>query len=734
MTTTATESERSQTLLNAELACALVALEVLSTHAGLAFDRVAARRAWLDAQWDEGTLASANRVEQQLIAAAHRLGLRIERVELSFAQIKETLTGQLPVLVIDARDDESPARWQWVTRGTGRKVEVTDLGENRGRHWLRRDQWLSTLGVTSFGGYLTILAPVKALAYEHAASSQGSALKPARRLWKLLAPELRDIGVILIFSVVVGVLALATPISIEALVNTVAFGRLLTPLVVLSLVLLVFLGFAAAIRTLQAYVAEIIQRRLFVRVVADLAHRIPSARGDAFDHHHGTELINRFFDVLTVQKVVATLLLDGVAIIISTVVGMVVLGFYHPALLGFDAFLLICVLLTVFGLGRGAVRTSIEESRIKYRVAAWLETLAGSPLTFKLQAGADHAVEHADRLATQYVIARQSHFGIVLRQLVFALTMQAVAGTALLGLGGWLVIQGQITLGQLVAAELIVAVIVGSFAKMIKHLESFYDLMAAVDKLGHLFDLPLENAAGEGLGSSRAALAVTMHHATYEYHPGHTALAPISFRANPGERIAIVGESGSGKSTLLDLLFALREPSHGFIELDNTDMRSLRPAAVREVVTLARGIEIFAGTLAENIHLHRAGVGSRECRSALRAVGLWSEVQRLPAGLMTELQPSGAPLTRSQQIRLMLARAMVSQPRLLLIDGLLDELPDPLVEQVLKSVVEDREQSWTLIVASGRRSVIHACDRVIELSRPEHAVSGADHAAVAVSH
>ncbi len=720
--------------LSAELASALVALELLCAQVGEVFDRVAARRAWLDAHWDEGNLAETHRLERQLIAAANRLGLRIDRVELSATQANSLLSGQLPALLIQANDNDSGARWQWVIRASGRKLDVQELGEKLQRRWVRRDQWLTDQGVTASGGALTLLASMKALPYEQAASEEGKSLKPAWRLWRLLLPETHDIVVIFIFSIVVGVLALATPISLEALVNTVAFGRLLTPLVVLSLVLFVFLALAAAIRGLQTYTAEVIQRRMFVRVVADLAHRLPSTQGNAFDHHAGPELVNRFFDVLTVQKVVATLLLDGATIVISTMVGMIVLAFYHPLLLGFDVFLLLGVLLTVFGLGRGAVRTSIEESKIKYGVAAWLEELARNPITFKLQAGADHAVEHADRLATQYVVARRSHFGVVLRQHIFALTMQAVAGTVLLGSGGWLVIQGQLTLGQLVAAELIVAVIVGSFAKAIKHLESFYDLMAAVDKLGHLFDLPLERTAGEGLGASNEPLAVNIRHVSYEYHHGHPALTDTTFHARAGERLAVLGEPGSGKSTLLDLLFALRETSHGFIELDAIDIRSLRPAAVREVVTLARGIEIFEGTLVENIHLHRAGIGSRECREALSAVGLWTEVQRLPEGLMTHLQSSGAPLSRSQQVRLMLARALVSQPRLLLIDGLLDELPDALLQEVLPAIFPPNSPRCTVIVATGRETVMQACDRVVELSSPQLAEHGTDHEALSPTH
>ena len=331
-------------------------------------------------------------------------------------------------------------------------------------------------------------------AVDHGADDHGARehVSPLARLLGIIRPEKHDIWVILVFSLVVGVLALASPIAVEALVNTVAFGQYLQPVIVLAIILFTFLAFAAAIRGLIVYVVEIIQRRLFVRVVEDLAYRLPRVQQQAFDREYGPELVNRFFDVVTVQKVVATLLLDGIAIVLQTAIGMAVLAFYHPFLLGFNLVLLFSIGFVVFGLGQGAVTTAVKESVSKYAVGAWLQELTRSPTAFKLHGGSQFALDRADQLAIDWLIARRDHFRILMRQILFALGLQAVAATALLGLGGWLVIQGELTLGQLVAAELIVMVIVGSFAKIGKHLESFYDLLASVNKLGHLFDLPTE--------------------------------------------------------------------------------------------------------------------------------------------------------------------------------------------------------------------------------------------------
>jgi putative ABC transport system ATP-binding protein len=524
---------------------------------------------------------------------------------------------------------------------------------------------------------------------------------PFRRLVAILRPEASDIWVVTIFSAIVGLLALATPVTVEALVNTVAFGSLMQPVVVLSLVLLGFLGFAAAIRVLQAYIGEVIQRRLFVRVVADLSQRLPRVRQDAYEGSHGPELLNRFFDVMTVQKSAALLVLDGIAIILQTAVGMAVLAFYHPLLLGFDMALLAALAFIVLVLGRGGVATSIEESKAKYAVAAWLEQLALCPLTFKNAGGADRASEHADQLAITYLRARQDHFSVLIRQIAFTLGLQALAGSVLLGVGGWLVIQGQLTLGQLVAAELIVTLIVGSFTKLGKHLEAYYDLLAAVDKLGHLFDLPVERQTGEMLPAASRGLPVRL---------GQHAIAP-------GEMVALVGPPGSGKSRLLASAFGLRDADHEGSLIGGAPVSALDATSLRSQVALIRICEIFAGTLGDNLHLGRPGVTLAAVRHCLEELGLGDELRQLPRGLDTVLQPGGVPLTDAQARTVVLARALLGQPRLLLIDSLLDGLPDAVLPVVLQALSR-RTPATTIVIATGRSDIARLCHRVLPISPP----------------
>ena len=542
--------------------------------------------------------------------------------------------------------------------------------------------------------------------------AEGEHGSPLGRFLELIRPDRRDILAIVVFSLVIGLLGLATPIAVEALVNSVAFGGLLPPVIVLATMLFGCLALANCMVGLQSYLAELIQRRLFLRTVADLAVRLPRARLETFDHEHGTDLVNRFFDVVTLQKVTSSIVLDGIAIALSTIIGMVVLAFYHPLLLGFNVILLLSLAFLILVLGRHAVTTSIRESRAKYAVASWLEELARHSLTFHMQSGRQLALTRADSLATEYLAARTAHFRILFRQIAFALLLQVLASSAILGLGGWLVIVGQMTLGQLVAAELIIGVIVGSVGKLGKHFDNYYDLMAAVVKLGHLFDLPTEAARGRLRSDSQRGMTVRFEKLGFGFQGHPLLLDNLTYDLASGDLVAFLGTAGSGKSTLLELLLDLRQPIGGRIELDGIDLRDWDLEALRSQVFAIRRPELIAASIEENVGLESATPDA--VHRALADVGLRAELQALPHGVHTLLSADGAPLSSTQRLRLMVARALAAQPRLLLIDDVLDYLDGPARDRVFEEL-RKRQANVTVIVFTRLTAVARQCSRTIVL-------------------
>ncbi len=561
----------------------------------------------------------------------------------------------------------------------------------------------------------TAEAPLDALRSPSGGKSHDG--NPAARLRALLQLERHDLWVVVIYSIGIGLFTLAVPIAVQAVVNFIAFGSLLQPLVILTLFVLVALGFSSVMNAFRVFTVEIIQRRLFVRVAADFAQRLVSVKTEVFERFHGPELVNRFFDVVTVQKSAALLLLDGLTLVMQTGLGLILLAVYHPLLLAFDAFLLLAMTLIIFVLGRGAVPSAIQESKAKYAIAAWLEEIAAHVPVFKSSSGAAYALGRTDRLAKYYLERRKEHFQVVLRQIVGSLSLQAIASASLLAIGGFLVMEGQLTLGQLVAAELIVTTVVSGFSKFGKKLETFYDMLAALDKLGQMIDLPIETDGASRPPLREGPAAVQLREVTLKASFGEPAIDHVSLRIEAGERLGVTGASGSGKTALAGLLYGLRRPETGFFLLDNLDARDLSLKHLRENTAIVSEGALIWDTVERNVSMNRPEVGFEQVQQALAQVGMLDYVLALPDGLQTLLSGGGAPLTGTQAIRLTLARAIVGQPRLLIVDSILDLIQEPPLLDLICRTLFAPDAPWTLVCITNSPELMRRCDRVVELEQ-----------------
>lgn len=653
--------------------------------------------------------------------AGRTLGLKIDDFTASCGVAFDLAASGVTLLTWDA----SSKRFLLVTKGErGQVAEAWSDPTMKGSKTSARR--LAKLVANREPGQSVHWIAVGAGSLRHDDNSHTHGATPLARLWQMLRPEWSDIGVVLVLAMVVGLLAMAVPIAGQQLVRTVTFGTLYQPMIVLSMMLLLFLSFMGALQALNAFVVELIQQRLFARTVADLSLRLPRSDYRALRQENGPELVNRFFEIVTVQKVVAALLVDGLALVLTTVIGMSLLAFYHPFLLGYDMLLLALLMIVVLVLGRGGTATAIRESVEKYHVVAWLQEIARCPLAFRLAGGADFALARADRLTAGYLTARRSHFRVLLRQILSLFAIQALASTTLLGLGGYLVINEQLTLGQLVAAELIVTMIVGSFAKLSKHVEGFFDLMAAMNKLGHMVDLPLERCGHSLRVIPDAPLAEIRMESFLAWSVEARSKSdqpdkPGTLLIESGHHVVVFGNGGAGKSHLADILYGLESPADGMVLLGGCDVRELTSDVLRRHVAMIRGVEIFAGTLEENIHLGRTGVDSTAIREALHLTGLDEELSVLPDGLRTVLTCDGAPLSGSQRIHLMIARAVAGRPNLLVIDGLLDGLPDEKLDSVLSNLQSPHAHS-TLLLLTGRQDMASKLQRAVKLV-PNHSAS-----------
>jgi putative ABC transport system ATP-binding protein len=652
-----------------------------------------------------------------LINGARQFDIFIAEVEIDDADVSGALLEGLPV-VLALEDDTF-----WVFEVTSRnRIEANYIGEENRSLMLRKKQLRELLAQRGEG---KIFIAKKELECEKVSSlhAHGSTydphrdhahvhMKPTRRFIALLKLDQRDVFTVALFAAVAGILNLATPLAIESLVNVVSWGTYLQPLLVLAVILFSSLGLAGILKVLQTVLVEVIQRRQFVHIVGDLAHRFPRANQEAMEDVYPREYANRVFDIMTIQKSSASVLLDGVSIVLTTFIGLLLLAFYHPILLGFDLILVTCMIAITLLLGRDGIRTSIEESRFKYQVAHWLQDVIATPAAFKVNGGELLAIEHANRLTTDYIAARQRHFRVVLRQTSFAIGLQVVASTALLSIGGWLVIRQQLTLGQLVASELVVTLVVGAFAKAGKSIETFYDLMAGMDKVGHLLDIPVDPRfeTGELLeGPAEVRWSnITLHSGVEHCELPETRVASKA-------RVALFGTGQASKSMLIKTLAGMMKPKNGIVEIAGFDAQHATVTYAGRLVGYAGLPAIFNGTVQENVDLGRSHVGRTRVREVLVEVGLWDGILRLPHGLQSRLHTDGTPLTSTQVALLAVARAMAGKPNLLLIDSLLDLLaPEDLA--TVWAELASPSAPWTLIVSTNQQHIVELCDVKIEFN------------------
>jgi ABC-type bacteriocin/lantibiotic exporter with double-glycine peptidase domain len=533
----------------------------------------------------------------------------------------------------------------------------------------------------------------------------------------MLGKERRDIIYLYVYAVVSGLIALSLPLGVQVIIGLISGGLVFSSVYLLIGLVVVGTLLVGLLQIAQISLVEILQRRVFAKAAIELAYRTPRLRVEALEGSYPPELMNRFFDVLTIQKSLPKVLIDITAAVVQILFGVILLSAYHPLFVGFGVVLVALMVLLIRLSGPKGLETSLAESKYKYKVAHWLEDLARALFAFKSAGNTPLPVGRADELVEGYLTYRQKHYKVLLGLFGYAVAFKTLVTLTMLGLGTVLVVERQISLGQFVAAELVIVLVMGSVDKLMTSADVVFDLLTAVEKLGHVTDLPLETDQGldVDLAANPNPLRVELSGVSYRYPDApHPALADLRLTIAPGERIALNGEGDSGRNTLLRLLAGLLTDYEGSVRLDGFSIRDLDPARLRAAVGYADGTDqFFAGTLIENLTMGRPQVTPYEVQQALDDLGLSEAISHLPRGLNTPVLADGTPLASGLRNPLLLVRAALGRPRLLLVGSWLDGLSPTEQERILRFLTSRR--SWTLVVVAHDIPVHEACDRVLVL-------------------
>ncbi len=669
---------------------------------------------------DERTPAG---LAQAILESGSRLGIGYLRRTVSRAEAKPLLSSHRgPLVLVTPVADAEPRVTVLMHRdGTVWDIRIADAegGITASRETLDA----VALRVGADGSDLFVAARLIDDA-KHGAG-QGESLSAGARLLEIVVDEKSNIALVYLYATLVGLFSLTLPLGVQATIGLVSGGLILQPVVLL--VIFVVLGTLAygVLSVMQLSVVETIQQRVFARFALELVARVPRLAMDKRSGEDLTERMNRFFEVVTIQKSGAKLLVDGSTALLQVLFGLLLLTVYHPYFAFFGAALVLLLALIFRVTGPKGLATSIKESSYKYRTVSWLEEVARAAVTFKFAGRSTLPLARMDEHVSGYLKYRRAHFGVLVQQKVAMILFKTAVTGGLLVLGSLLVIDRQISLGQFVASEIVVVTVIAGIEKLIASLADVYDLLTSVEKLSQMRDLELETSGGLAPARSGAGMAVALRDVGFSY-PGASAptIHGLDLRIDAGERIGVIGVFGSGESTLLRVLAGVYGSHDGTITFDGITRRDLDATALRaQIGQVLPGEPLFDGSIEENITLGREGIGSVEVIAALKGVGAHEFVQSLPQGLRTVVTAGGRTLPATMALRLLLARAIVARPRLLLLDEVFSTLAPP-DRRAITALLTAPGVPWTLIAVSHDDEFLHSCDRVLVLHEGGVAAEG----------
>jgi len=529
-------------------------------------------------------------------------------------------------------------------------------------------------------------------------------LTPIERFWRLLSPDRKEIRNIYVYAIFSGIINLSLPLGIQAIINLIQGGQVSTAWMVLVAVVVAGVAIAGVLQIAQLRITENLQQKIFARSAFEFAYRIPKVKMEAIYKHYAPELMNRFFDTLTLQKGLSKILIDFSTALLQVVFGLILLSFYHPFFILFSLILIVLVYAIFRFTGARGLQTSLYESKYKYKVAHWLEELARTGTTFKLAGRTDFPLTRMNAEVDSYLHARESHFKILVRQYSLMILFKALVAAGLLAMGGILVMEQAMNIGQFVAAEIIILLVMSSVEKLVIGLESIYDVLTALDKIGQVVDIELERT--EGVHSICKAddhgMHVHLNDVNFMYPDGdRQVLKSVSLQVKGGERIVVTGSNGSGKSTLLQIIAGLYDVNSGSVSYNGLVKGSLNLDSLRSSIgdRLAHE-QLFDGTVLENIAMGRPEATFEHVQWAVKNLRLETFISNLPLGFDTQLDPLGRKLNKSVIQKLLLARAIVHKPKLLLLEDALEHL-DSAERAAIVDFLVDEKYDWSIVAVSG---------------------------------
>ena len=539
-----------------------------------------------------------------------------------------------------------------------------------------------------------------------------------KRLYNLLELDKKDVLQIFFYAIFAGIVSLSLPLGIQAIVSFIQSGRISASWIVLVILVVIGVALVGILSLMQLRITENLQQKIFVRSSFEFATRLPKIEFKELHGYYPPELANRFFDTLTIQKGTSKLLVDFSAAILQIIFGVVLLSLYHPFFIIFGILLLMLLyIIFKFSYNKG-IETSLKESKNKYKTAGWIQEIARNNFSFRNEFNYDFALEKNNALIKDYLYSRENHFNVIKRQFSQLIIFKIIITASLLIIGGYLVLNQQMNIGQFVASEIIILLVINSVEKIILGLETFYDVLTAVEKIGQITDMELEEEVDIENKSCYTNITLETENMEFQF-PESTfgILKNINVKINPGEKIIIDGENGSGKTTLIRVLSGLLHPTSGNFIINDDTFKKIDVKQYRSRIgSIIQGETPFEGTILENITFNDKNISSEDLKWALDGVQLTNFIKTLPKGLDTEIFPEAKELSSSNAQKILLARSIIHKPNILFYEEPTDKMDIKVANEIIDFITSEKNK-WTVVVSSQNPHWLRKCEREIIMQK-----------------
>ena len=536
-----------------------------------------------------------------------------------------------------------------------------------------------------------------------------------RQLTVAMRAEKKIMSLIFSYALAVGFFSLIIPLTVQELVSTFSYAVQPVMIWTLTAVMLGVLLFVGLFKTFHFYAVDVVQRRIFARVTVAMVEQLPRNRFKGVK----PELANYFIETVFMQRALSTLLIDLINVVVGGTVGMVVLIVYHPYFLMYNLMLMAGFALTFFVLSRGALKTTLAMSHAKYDVFNFIQEVSNNALQLKATDSRPFLMHKTNDLVNRYVETRKARFAVLVRQYIGSVGGQAIAQAGALAMAGWLMAQGQLTLGQLVAVQAVVSALIINFDSLIKNMGFVYYFFASLTHLDEVFSQEQDQV------STESAVALPKHltqgvrvtcKGVSLIHGGASVFDGFNLDVAPGEKLGIYARTTGAKTALARVLGGLEVPTNGVVQYNGVDLRYMDGNAINQCrsVMIDSQLSLVRGTIEENIVMGRSYVTYDDVNWALRFTELEEDVEGLPRGVKSDISALGESLSPTHIVQILLARAILGRPQVLIFDGLIHSLEPSLRERVLRRLCS-KDEAWSVIFVSTDPNLTDHADRRIML-------------------